>query len=610
MQLLRKLMPLMAITILSATAAGCGSDSDDDSSNPEGQASSHITVKILHFNDTHSHLAANSAGLSFDGLDTGSEIGGMARIAAKINELKSGAENSLVLHAGDAVQGTLYYTLFRGKAEAEVMNAMGFDAMTIGNHEFDDGDQWLAGFINTLNFPVISANIEVPDDHLLAGLYERCIVKEVNGERIGIIGLTIAGKTRKSSRPGGEVTFDDELTAVWAAVEELTAMGVGKIILLSHYGHQYAQAIAAQLSQVDIIVDGDSHTLLGDFSAFGLESSGEYPTIGQNGDGDPVCVVQAWEYGKVLGELDATFDGDVLESCSGTPHLILGETFTREDDSGEEYILEGEELAAVQAAVDASDQVVIVGEDPTIAAIIGKYAGQLEFLGGQVIGTAGVDLLHNRVPGHEYNGVTLDLGSDIAPLVAKSFYEQYPPADLCIQNGGGVRISIYAGEITYAAAYELLPFANTLFALDMFGSEIKQVLEDAVENIVQGGSSGAFPYSYALRYDVDATQPYGSRVGGLEIMDRETGVFSPLQDDVGYVVVTNDFIASGRDGYTTFALVQEERGPGIDTYLDYAMSFANYVESLAAAGQPLLRLPVKEHCIKSYTPTPQDDDDL
>lgn len=569
-----------------------------------------LTMKILHINDVHSNLEASDVDLSFDGVETACEVGGMAKIASKINELKSETSNCLILHAGDAVQGTLFYTLFEGEADAEVMNAIGFDVMAIGNHEFDDGDEWLAGFIQSLTCPVISANIEVPSDNVLYDLYEPYIIKEVDGEQIGIIGLTIAGKTQNSSQPSDEVVFEDEVEATQDAVDELIAQGVKKIILVSHYGYENVLSLAGQVSDIDVIVDGDSHTLLGDFSAYDLAASGDYPTMTTNADGDKVAVVQAWEYSKVLGELDVTFNGDVLESCSGTPYLMLGDTFTREDDNGDDYTLADDELAAVLALINADAQLDIVSDDEDVAAIIETYAQEVDVLGETVIGTAGEDLLHNRVPGHAYNGVTLDLGSQIAPIVAKAFYEMDSNADVCIQNGGGVRISVYQGDISYDTAYTLLPFSNTLFEISMYGSEIKSVLEDAVENIAQGGGTGSFPYSYALRYDVDATQAYGSRIIDIEFKDRLTGAWSDFDESQMYVVVTNNYIAGGKDGYSTFATVQEARGEGTDTYLDYALSFVNYVKELTENGQELTALPDEDHCIKSYTATEDEDDDL
>lgn len=591
-------MVIHALTIF--LIAGCGASNG----NPR------TTIKIMHVNDVHSHLDVSDIDLTLDGEDTACEIGGMARLAAIIPQLAADNTNHLVLHAGDAVQGTLYYTLFKGQVDAEVMNAIGFDAMAIGNHEFDDGDEWLAGFCRSLDIPLISSNIQVAAGNILTDCFTAYVVTEVGGERIGIIGLTISGKTRASSRPSKEVTFNDEVTSVQAAVDQLTAAGVYKIILLSHYGYENIQTLVGQVTEVDIVVDGDSHTLLGDFSAYGLDSSGDYPTVVQNAEGNDVCIVQAWEYGKAVGELDVTFLGNRVESCAGSTHLILGEIFTREDSQGQKYPLEGRELAAVKSTIEADEQLDMVGEDDTVAAIIEGYLSVVDALGKTVIGSAGEDLLHTRVPGHEYGGVTLALGSDMAPLVAKAFYEQVANADISIQNAGGVRISISADEITYDTAYTLLPFSNTLFEIEMTGSEIHQVLEDAIENIVQGGSTGSFPYCYALKYDVDATQPYGSRVCNLEFKDRETATYSTLQNTAMYMVLTNNYLATGRDGYDTFASVQAEYGPGTDTYLDYAMSFVNYVEGLSAAGERLMKLPVTDHCIKSYIPTPDANDRL
>lgn len=590
---------LMALMLLMVSACG------DSNSSPH-----QTSVKILHVNDVHSHLDSDNLDLTLDGTTTEAEVGGMARVATLVNELSAENDNHLVLHAGDAVQGTLYYTLFQGAADAEVMNAIGFDAMCIGNHEFDDGDEWLAGFIDQLDAPVISSNIDVAPGNVLEGKFAPYIIKEVGGQQIGIIGVTIAGKTQESSQPSDEITFNDEIDSVQAAVNELNAAGVGKIIVLSHYGYNNVQMLATQVSDIDVIIDGDSHTLLGDFSPYELADSGDYPTMATNADGDDVCIVQAWEYSKVLGELDVTFAGDVLASCSGTPHLLLGDTFVREDAEENEYTVAGDELAGIQQVIDADDQLTITAEDPTVAAIIATYAEDVDALGETVIGEAGEDLLLSRVPGHDYYGVNLPLGSDITPVVAKAFYAMDPNADIAIQNAGGVRTSVTSGDITYDTAYTLLPFANTLYEIDMYGSEIKQVMEDAIENIAQGGSTGGFPYAYAIKYDVDATQAYGSRISNIEFKARDSDSYVALEDGTLYVVVTNSYTAAGRDGYDTFATVQEERGLGTDTYLDYALSFVSYVESLTANNKQLMKLPAEDHCIKSYIATPDTTDNL
>jgi len=581
------------VTAMAALLSGC----------IDGGSSSESKLKIVHMNDTHSHIESESLDLYFDGdndTKTYAEVGGMAKAAAYIKQLKADNDNELVLHAGDAVQGTLYYTLFKGKADAAVLNEIGFDAMAIGNHEFDDGDQFLADFIDMLNMPVISANVVPAAGNILDGKFTKYIIKEVKGTKYAIVGLTISGKTKESSNPSDEITFEDEAEALQKTVNELKKKGIQKIIVLSHYGYKQTQEMAAKVTDIDIIVDGDSHSLLGDYAYLGLDSEGSYPTMTKNKDGQNVCIVQGWEYGKVVGVIDAVFDGDALKSCTGAPKLILADTL-RQKINDEKVELEGDARQSKIDMMKAKGNVLYgSAADQQTSDIIAQYSSQVDDMKNKIIGEASEDLYHGRVPNQPRDGQTLPLGSDIAPIVAKSFYDLSNRADICIQNAGGVRISVTTGDITIGTAYTLLPFANTLFEIEMKGSEIKQVLEDAVENIATGGSSGAFPYAYALKYDVDSSKGKYNRFSNLEIKDRKTGEWSAIDMNKMYVVVTNSYIAAGKDGYDTFATVQEERGKGVDTYLDYAMSFVQYVEKKEKSNDTVTKLPAEDHPIKSY----------
>jgi 5'-nucleotidase len=593
---IRKALAVAIIFAMTAMISACGGGSGSSSSDTP------VQVKILHMNDSHSHIEGDTEKLSFDGVETEVTMGGMARAAALIDSLRD--ENTLLLHAGDTVQGTLYYTLFDGEADADVLNAMDFDAITIGNHEFDDGDDFLSSYIDIVDAPFISANVIPTMGNTLYGKFNPYIIKTVNDQKIGIIGITISGKTKDSSSPSDEITFLDESTALQNTVNELKNLGVQKIVVLSHYGYTNVQAMAAQVTDIDVIVDGDSHTLLGDFDYVGLASSGDYPTMALNADGDDVCIVQAWEYGKAVGELNVTFDGDAVASCSGDAHLIISDDFEQADATSLAKAAVSDDVkASILAIIAGNGNIAVIPEadvDQSISTIVDTYSGQVDALSAEVIGEAAETIYLGRVPGKVYNGATLPLGSEIAPIVAKAFYDLSNRADMCIQNAGGVRETVNAGDITYGTAYTLLPFGNTLYEIEMYGSEIKQVLEDSVEGIAQGGSDGGFPYSYALKYDVDATQAYGSRFSNLEVKDRTTGIWSALDDDTMYVVVTNSYTASGKDGYTTFGTVQAERGPGVDTYLDYAMSFVAYVQTLTANGDRLEKLPAEDHPVKSY----------
>lgn len=152
-------------------------------------------------------------------------------------------------------------------------------------------------------------------------------VLNVGNQRIGIIGIDIAGKTKNSSSPLDSTKFLDEEKTAQFYINWLRILGINKIVLLTHYQYQNDLVLASNLTGVDVIVGGDSHSLLGDaFAGFGFNTVGPYPTKVTNRHGNKVCVVQAWQYADLVGELNIKFDrpGNVL-SCSGTPHLIIAD---------------------------------------------------------------------------------------------------------------------------------------------------------------------------------------------------------------------------------------------------------------------------------------------
>ncbi len=561
-----------------------------------------LDLRIVHMNDIHSHLAAEEGfGLTLDGQDTDVELGGMPRAVSFIEQQVAEVEHALILNAGDTFQGTLYYTLFKGDATAEMMNMVDWDAIVLGNHEFDDGDEHLADYLDTLNADIVAANV-IPDaGNVLEGKWAPYIIKDIGGEKVAIIGIDVKQKTEVSSSPSDEITFLDEITTAQEYADLLrTEHDINKIILLSHYGLANDINLAQNVSGIDVIIDGDSHTLMGDVEEFGLSSSYPYPVQMTDKDGNPICIAQAWEYAKAVGSLDVSFDDNgLVTSCSGAAVLPVGNTFKR--DGAEVGTVERE---AIESFIDQRANIAIVEEDPDAATTLETYSDQVDLMKAEVIGQAGEDLSHVRIPGTDYlgnSGADFPLGSEIAPLVAKGFYDLSLRSDACIQNAGGVRINVAEGDVTYDTAYTLLPFANTLFEIEMKGSEIKQVLEDAINNYYDdGGSSGSFPYAYGLRYDINMANPTNMRIKNLEIMDRESKTWSLIEEDTMYVIVTNSYTGQGRDGYLTFKDVQDERGPGVDTYLDYALSFVAYVENLAAEDKELEPLPNSEHGIKSY----------
>ncbi|MFC3853973.1 bifunctional metallophosphatase/5'-nucleotidase [Salinispirillum marinum] len=590
------------------TLSGCAMLAPSDGSGA-------LDLTIIHMNDHHSRLFPNSGtDLMLDGERTRVEIGGFPRAVSLIKTLEAQAEHSVKVHAGDAITGDLYYTLFKGEADAAMMNEACFDVFTLGNHEFDDGDAGLANFLGYLNegdcnTSVISANVvpEVGVSPLTPNSqwdsFDPYVIKSFGSAKVGFIGIDIANKTKNSSKPDATTVFLDEVETAQRYIDELTAMGIDKIVLVTHYQYENDIAMARQLRGVDAIIGGDSHTLLGDdFAQYGLSPAGPYPTVVSDATGNTVCIAQAWEYSLIVGELQVSWDdnGNVA-SCGGNPHLPLGDTFLRRNSEGQRVPVGEDTLNQILAEISASPVLMQVTPDAQAADILSTYTAQVDVLKQDVIGRSTDNLCLVRIPGESRSNIcapseTAQYGSDISNLVALAFKEMSLESDIAIQNGGGVRIDVPAGDLTVGLAYQLLPFANTLVNLEMTGAEIKAVLEDALDFALQpGGSTGAYPYASGLRFHVDATQPKGQRVSQLQVKLKDATQWSAINMNRTYTVVTNDFIARGQDGYLTFGEIYRD-GRVTNTYLDYAQSFVDYVRSVGT----VTRLPYSEYSTQSF----------
>lgn len=191
-------------------------------------------------------------------------------------------------------------------------------------------------------------------------------------------------------------------------------------------------------------------------------------------DGKKVCIVQAWNYAYIVGDLDVTFDkkGDV-KSCSGTPILLLpsleAKNFqTGKDEEKNPIYATKDELKTIEKVIKSNKNLQIVKEDTTAVATLKTYSDQINAKKSEVLGKSAEALSHTRVPMKAYGDVAAQpLGSDVAPIICKSFYDLSNRASLCIQNAGGVRESIQTGDVTMGDAYAMLPFSNTLFEIEL-----------------------------------------------------------------------------------------------------------------------------------------------
>lgn len=570
-------------------------------------ASGTFDLTILHLNDHHSHLESQALDLSLnyddarEGEKVRLQLGGMSYISSLIKENKD--DHTLYLQSGE-LNGTLYYSLYQGETDIKVLNALQPDAYMIGNHEFDEGDKHLAELYDMATFPILSGNIKPTEKSPLYGKLDKpYMIKDVQGEKVAIIGVIKIEKTKESSLVSDDVDFINEIEFVKSTVEEVKEQGINKIIVLSHLGYDFDQVLAAETKDIDLIIGGDTHNLLdstGEMNALGLPVTGEYPTVVKNAEGKNTYIVQAWEYAKVLGKIDLKFNeqGEII-SAVGNPIAPVGGPYQVNIDN--KWVDADETTLAKIKQVIATSNVLVEGNtDPAIEKIITPYREAIKAQMDSIIGSVQETMSNERVPKPFTNRKDAN-GSFAAQVVADAFLYSIPHADMAIQNAGGVRENFLRGDFTTADAYTMLPFSNTVTTLKVTGEEIINVLDEAIrysQGITQ--STGAFPYASHLRYDVylNAGDDVKS-VYNVEVKDRETGVWSPIDLDKTYVVVTNSFTALGKDGYVTFEKAIE-RDPGVkeETHIQYAVPLVELFTKHLNSGE-LVKPDADSYSIKS-----------
>ncbi|WP_417664762.1 bifunctional metallophosphatase/5'-nucleotidase [Pseudidiomarina donghaiensis] len=534
------------------------------------------TLTVAHINDHHSHLLPISGtSVRIQGEELKIETGGFARVATQIEAIRKNKPNVLTLHAGDAITGTLFYTLFDGAADAALMNQICFDAFELGNHEFDSGDAGLKRFLDVLSLGdcgtvVLGANVE-PEIGVSPltpktrwDSFKPYAIYDVGGERIGVIGIDIAVKTKNSSQPDKTTEFADEYSTAKYYIDELRQLGIEKIGLLTHIQYKNDLALAEKLPAVDFIIGGDSHTLLGDYARYGLPAVGPYPMTVNNADGDQVCVAHAWQYSQVVGELAVTFDGDAVANCGGQTHLLIAED--------------------APAALADLPQFAAVAEHSQIKQELTNYQTKIDELTQQQIAQVEQRLCMRRMGVQTSEDCGVGRHSDAHAVVAQAFLASTPQADFALQNGGGVRREIAAGTLTVADVYSLLPFSNTLVEMQITGAEVKQVLEQALAYAISaGGSDGAYPHGAGIRFAVDMTAADGTRVSELEVWSDNS--WQALQPTQTYTMVTNSFLAAGNDGWALLGDITAA-GRSTDTYVNYAQSFVDWARKTTIIKRP------------------------
>lgn len=464
-----------------------------------------VTATILHTNDFHGHLESDSSGR-----------GGSAYIAGVVDAVRAdkGADNVLLLDAGDVFFGAPPISqLLLGESAIDIYNLMGYDVAAFGNHEFDKGQTVLISRTTQSNFPWVGANIVISGtawDHptWVKPYVTMTVGTAPNQATLGIIGVDTDETplvTLKGTTDG--LVFKDLTAAVLHYYDEVMAQS-DAIIVLAHMGTEdsgpykglatVAQELQAAGKPVKVMIGGHQHQLL------------DPPVV----VGD-TTIFQAYYAGRVLGQIDLAID-TTAKSLSLVDYVY--HTIT----------------SGLTANTVISDRVAY-------------WASKVVTQVNQPVGTSYISLIR------DYNNESImgDLVADSMLWKADEYDdgEVNGSVDIAFTNAGGLRADIEVtgtlpNTITWGDTFNVLPFANTLFYMDLTGAQVQALLDQAAtlyKGILQ--TSGATWYWYNDTGDASPTAwgAYGVMVNG-----------EPLERDVVYRVVTNNFLAPGGDGFVTF----------------------------------------------------------
>ncbi|XP_029168931.1 protein 5NUC-like [Nylanderia fulva] len=499
--------------------------------NPTSRKDEEFTIRIVHTNDMHARFEETSqlsTACTPQDSDAGKCYGGFARIATLVRQAKSESPSTIFLNAGDTYQGTAWYNVYKWKAVSWFMNLLQPDAISLGNHEFDDGVKGLIPFIQNASYPILTANLDLskqPD--LAATNLKNSTILEVNGHKIGVIGYLTPETTVLSSTEN--VEFKDEVESIRREAKMLKEQGVDILIALGHSGYETDKRIAREVEDIDLVIGGHTNTFLYRGKPPDSEvPEGFYPTEIIQKSGRKTYVVQAYAYTKYLGNFSVSFDarGEVTH-IEGNPILVD---------------------AKVEQAKD-------------ILKLISDKRKPIDEMEHKIIGKTRV-LLDGDF--QSCRRQECNMGNLICDAMLDYYAGEYLNKDgwtdaaIAIHNGGSIRASITRArndDITRKDIISVLPFGNIIVKLSVTGELILSMLEWSVHNLDNltstGNLNGAFLQYSGLQVAYDINRPPNSRVVSVQVQCATCRVptYSKLQPNLTYNILINDFIAKGGDGF-------------------------------------------------------------
>jgi 2',3'-cyclic-nucleotide 2'-phosphodiesterase (5'-nucleotidase family) len=441
-----------------------------------------VDLRIYHVNDVHSRVEEDDYAGSM----------GYAKMATLIKEARRERENVMFLDAGDSFHGQTIANINQGESISHILDLMDLDALTLGNHDFNFGQERLGELAEMSNFPFLAANLSREDGEEIP-YTEDYLIKEYDGVKVGIFGLATPETTYKTHPKNVKgLVFENPVTTANAVVNELESK-VDVVVALTHLGisegSKYTSTmIAEEVPGIDLIIDGHSHNVIEEGMMV-----------------NDTMIVMAGEYSKYLGYVDLTVE-------NGNVSNIKANLIPREETAD-------------------------VKEDYIISLVVERINRANEVITSQVVGRTAVELNGER--GNIRTGET-NLGNLITDSMRAKF-----DADAAITNGGGIRASIDQGEITQGEVITVLPFGNTTILMELSGADIKAALEHGVSEYP--ATEGLFPQVSGIKFTFDGDAEPGNRVQKVWVNGEM------LDPNKMYTVATNDFMKAGGDGYSMFA---------------------------------------------------------
>lgn len=491
-------MRLLSFIFISFMCLFSGCSKNDETL---GDALNAKTLTLLHTNDLHSHFLPTDHAYQNCEKSIETCLGGYGRIKSIVDTVRSENDNVIFLDAGDRFSGTIFYTMRKSQDLTELTQRLEYDAMTLGNHEFDDGIGELKKFTQGISAPIVSANVSFPPQEELKNRIKPSVILERNGLKIGIIGA-LSEDTIRESAQANQINITPVIPAVQAEVKKMTEQGVTVLIALTHIGIDADKKLAEAVPQLDIIVGAHTHTLLSNDKSI-PEVHGDYPMVIEHDNQTKTLIVTVGQAGRYIGLLKTSFDKNGKIISYRGDAIAVDKKFTMDDK---------------------------------IANKIKDIQNQISILTDKILMTSPnvISMTKNQ----NYCSEACYVGEVLTDALWSAFGREN--ADVVLLNSGGIRTSLPL-NITLGRLANAYPFDSTAVLVHMSGKQLKNYIEQGLRKYRSDERVNAFLQIGGGSYNFSEKT---KTISELKISGQ------PIQYDKIYRVILPSFLANGGDGFS------------------------------------------------------------